>query len=86
MKPGDIQDIIKFVKDYMNDNNSQMKMSIPSDKQIDLLKIIKKELNANEYGRNSIIYDNIIIYIYHKDYAWHIKIKNIDLMEPIGPI
>jgi hypothetical protein len=86
MKLSDIDDILKLVKNYMTDNNSQVKMSVPSNKQFNLLKIIKDELNADNYGKNSIIYDNIIIYIYYRDFAWHIRIKNMDLIEPVGPI
>jgi len=86
MKLSDIDDILKFVKNYITDNNSQVKMSVPSNKQFNLLKIIKDELNATNYGKNSIIYDNIIIYIYYRDFAWHISIKNMDLIEPVGPI
>jgi len=86
MKLSDIADILTFIKNYMSDNNSQVKMSVPSEKKINLLKIIKDELHASAYGNNSMIYDNIIIYIYYRDYAWHISIKNMDLIEPVGPI
>jgi polyphosphate kinase len=60
MKLSDIDDILKLVKNYMTDNNSQVKMSVPSNKQFNLLKIIKDELNADNYGKNSIIYDNML--------------------------
>jgi|LakMenEpi03Aug12_release.lakeMendotaPanAssembly.Ray.scaffolds.fasta_scaffold208394_2 hypothetical protein len=86
MKPTDIDDIIKFIKNYLTDNNSAVKMSIPSEKKLDLLNIIKNQLNANIYTKNSLLYENIIIYIYHRDLCWNINIKNIDLMEPTGPI
>lgn len=87
MKLSDLDDIIEFIRNYMNDHNSQTKMSIPSDKEINLLKMIKQKINADNYGKNSLIYDdNIMIYIYYNNYAWHIKINNMNLVEPIGPI
>jgi hypothetical protein len=87
MKLSDIDDIIDFISNYMNDHNSQTKMTIASDKEINLLKMIKQKLDANNYGKNSLIYDdNIMIYIYYNNYAWHINIKNMNLVEPIGPI
>jgi len=88
MKPTDIDDIIQFIKNYLSDNNSQVKMSIPSEKKIDLLNIIKYQLKAHiySYNKNCLIYENILIYIIHKDYSWNIYIKNIDLIEPTGPI
>jgi hypothetical protein len=87
MKLSDIDDIAHFINDYMIDHNNQCKMSIPSNKEIDLLKLIKLKLNANNYGKNSLIFDdNIIIYIYYSNYSWHISVKNLNLIEPIGPI
>ena len=86
MTPKDIDDIIQFIKNYLSDNNSAVKMSIPSNKKIDLLNIIRDQINADIYTKNSLIYENILIYIFHKDYAWNIIIKNIDLIEPTGPI
>jgi hypothetical protein len=87
MKLSDIDDIINFIRNYMNDHNSQTKMTISSDKDINLLKMIKQKLDADNYGKNSLIYDdNIMIYIYYNNYAWHIKINNMNLVEPIGPI
>jgi hypothetical protein len=71
----------------MIDHNNQSKMSIPSNKEIDLLKLMKLKLNADNYGKNSLIFDDsIIIYIYYSNYAWHIKINNMNLVEPVGPI
>jgi hypothetical protein len=87
MKLSDIDDIAHFINDYMIDHNNQSKMSIPSNKGIDLLKLMKLKLNADNYGKNSLIFDdNIIIYIYYNNYAWHINIKNMNLVEPVGPI
>jgi hypothetical protein len=87
MKLSDIDDIIDFIHNYMNDHNSQLEMIVPTNKEINLLKLIKLKLNADNYGKNSIIYDdNIIIYIYYNKYKWHIKINNMNLVEPIGPI
>jgi hypothetical protein len=87
MKLSDIDDIVQFIHNYIIDNNSQFKMTIASNKEINLLKIIKLKLNAENYGKNSLIYDdNIIIYIYYNNYKWHINIKNMNLIEPVGPI
>ena len=87
MKLSDIVDIVHFINDYMIDHNNQAKMTIASNKEINLLKLMKLKLNANNYGKNSLIFDdNIIIYIYYNNYAWHISIKNMNLVEPVGPI
>ena len=41
----------------MIDHNNQAKMTIASNKEINLLKLMKLKLNANNYGKNSLIFD-----------------------------
>jgi hypothetical protein len=82
-----IDEVVKFINDYMNDSKKPTKTSFYCPRgSFNLLKQIKNQIDAQKGGKNAIIKDYLTIYIFNKNQRWHIHIKNNDLIEPRGPM
>ena len=83
-----IEVIIKFIQDYINDSNCPIQLSFycPYYGSFNLLETVRNQINATQSGKNSINIDHLTVFIYHKEDRWYIHIRNNDLVEPRGPM
>jgi hypothetical protein len=83
-----IDEIVKFIQNYINDSNCPIEISFycPYYGSFNLLETIKTQIGAIKSGKNAIIIDHLTVFIYHKDDRWNIHIRNNDLVEPRGPM
>jgi hypothetical protein len=80
--------IIKFIQNYINDSNCPIEISFycPYYGSFNLLETVKHQIKATKTGKHSINIDHLTVFIYHKDDRWNIRIRNNDLVEPMGPM